>query len=245
VPDLAHRGVFIAFEGIDGAGKTTQVTLLKDALERAGEAPITSKEPTSGPWGLKIRQSATNGRLDPDEELSAFIKDRTEHVSGTILPNLRAGKVVILDRYFYSTIAYQGSRGADFRKVKADMEERFPIPDLVFLLDIEPAVSVKRISEYRNEVPNEFEQLENLARAREIFNVLDDPHIVRVDGTLPREAVHSAVLSKFVFGPLKSKRCAANEGCSPPLFCAQSGSGGCQWFMLSQALGLLKQPATR
>lgn len=244
MPRLAHTGILVAFEGIDGAGKTTQVGLLKDVLERAGEAPIASKEPTSGPWGLKIRQSATNGRLDPGEELKAFIKDRAEHVKGIIGPNLRAGKIVILDRYFYSTIAYQGSRGADFRKVKADMEARFPIPDVVFLLDIEPSVSLQRISEYRNEVPNEFEQFENLARARAIFNVLDDPNIVRIDGTLPREAVQLAVLAKFVFGPLKSKRCAANETCSPSLYCARAASGECQWLKLSQAIGLLEQPTT-
>jgi dTMP kinase len=109
----AKEGILLAVDGIDGAGKTTQVKLLADALRAAGENVLASKEPTDGQWGRRLRQSAQNGRLSLEDELHAFIEDRKEHVATTILPALAAGSVVLLDRYFYSTIAYQGARGAD------------------------------------------------------------------------------------------------------------------------------------
>ncbi|MBL9085553.1 MAG: dTMP kinase, partial [Planctomycetia bacterium] len=88
----------IVFEGIDGAGKTTQVGLLVDALRRAGEDVVSSKEPTRGPWGMKIRESAVKGRLPEAEELQAFIEDRREHVRDLVGPALERGAIVVLDR---------------------------------------------------------------------------------------------------------------------------------------------------
>src|SRR5260370_25230495 len=104
VPDLRNRSILIAIEGIDGAGKTTQVERLAQALRVVGQELVISKEPTNGRWGKKIRESAANGRLPLKEELKAFINDRTEHVRNVIQPALDTGKIVILDRYFYSTI---------------------------------------------------------------------------------------------------------------------------------------------
>lgn len=132
-PNQSHRGILVAIEGIDGAGKTTQVAMLRDALTSAGEVPVVSKEPTNGKWGRVIRESASAGRLPPDDELAAFVNDRTEHVASVVAPALHDGRVVILDRYFYSSIAYQGSRGASVEHVKALMEGKFPIPDAVFI----------------------------------------------------------------------------------------------------------------
>ena len=108
--ERTDRGLLIAFDGIDGASKTTQVALLADFLASKGET-IRSKEPTDGKWGQIIRNAAANGRLPLEEELRVLIEDRKEHVRDLILPALSKGKAVILDRYFYSTIAYQGSRG--------------------------------------------------------------------------------------------------------------------------------------
>lgn len=135
------NSILIAIEGIDGAGKTTQVRMLHKALERVGVPVIASKEPTSGQWGKIIKDSATSGRLSAEAELELFIKDRTEHVQNLIAPALRDGKVVLLDRYFYSTIAYQGSRGANVDAVKIMMESLFPVPDAVFILDIDEHLS--------------------------------------------------------------------------------------------------------
>ena len=190
-------GILIAVEGIDGAGKTTQVRLLAQALERLGERVVTSKEPTEGPWGRKIRESAATGRLSPEEELQAFVNDRIEHVRTVIQPALAAGKTVLLDRYFYSTIAYQGSRGGDIAELKARMEQIAPIPDVVFLLDLLPAEAVRLISESRNERPDEFEKIETLTRVRAAYNAIQEPRIVRIDGGRPVDEVHESVIAEL------------------------------------------------
>jgi dTMP kinase len=195
----------VVFEGIDGTGKSTQVRLLQQALEQAGETPVVSREPTDGPWGRRIRESATTGRMPVSEELAAFIRDRTGHVNELILPALRRGRIVILDRYYYSTIAYQGARGADPVRIQAEMEERFPKPDVVFLLDMDPVTAVQRIARHRREDPNEFERLEGLERVRSIFHSLQDDRIVRIDAGQPEGEVHRQIVAMLANGPLQSR----------------------------------------
>ena len=95
--------MFIVFEGIDGTGKSTQVQFLADMLRAKGNEVITSKEPTDGPHGTRLRNSADTGRLSPQEELDLFHLDRREHIETLIKPTLARGAVVILDRYYFST----------------------------------------------------------------------------------------------------------------------------------------------
>lgn len=190
----AERGVFAVFEGIDGAGKTVQIRRLAAALTAAGHDPVVSREPTAGPWGQKLRASALAGRLSAEEELDAFIHDRTEHVEHLIAPSLAAGRIVLLDRYFYSTVAYQGIRGLDTRAVRAEMERRFPIPDAVFLIDIDPVLALERIARSRGAAPDEFEKLESLRRTREVFLTLGEP-VVTIDGARDEASVHRDVVS--------------------------------------------------
>lgn len=211
VADLS-TSILIAIEGIDGAGKTTQVKLLKEALERTGESLVVSKEPTDGPWGRLIKESATSGRLSAEEELEAFLRDRTEHVATVVRPALEQGKIVILDRYFYSSIAYQGARGLNVEDVKSLMESRFPIPDAVFIIDVDPAIGIHRIAHSRRERPNQFEDLENLARARQIFNSISGDMIHHLDGSAAVGAVHARIMDVLKEGPLKKR--AATETAS-------------------------------
>lgn len=197
MPYRTDKGIFAVFEGIDGGGKTTQIQMLAEELRRRGEEPVLSREPTDGPWGRKLRESAAMGRMSLEDELDTFIRDRTEHVQNLILPALEAGKIVILDRYFYSTLAYQGARGADVQAVRELMESRFPLPDVVYLLDLTPDQAIRRISESRGEQPNEFERLDSLRRVREIFLSVDDPRIVRVDAFRDATDVHRDILAAF------------------------------------------------
>lgn len=216
----APSSVLIAIEGIDGAGKTTQVQMLRSAFEKMGVTPVVSKEPTNGPWGQVIRESATAGRLSLEDELNAFLNDRTEHVHNLIGPALARREVVILDRYFYSSIAYQGSRGASVGSVKTLMEQRFPIPDAVFVLDIDPVLSVHRIAYSRGDEPNHFEERGNLARAREIFQSLSGPTIHHLVAANSRDAIHEQILNILVNQTFKSKWCAKEYGCDDQFHCA-------------------------
>jgi dTMP kinase len=158
-------GLLIALEGIDGVGKTTQLSALRDALEAAGLDVVTSREPTLGPHGQRLRQSMREGRLGPDEELALFMADRREHVASLIAPSLAAGKVVLLDRYYFSTAAYQGARGWDPRGLIADNEAFAPRPDLVVVLDADLADSLGRI-EHEHDT---FEIADALLKSRKIF----------------------------------------------------------------------------
>lgn len=236
MPTSEPRAILIAIEGIDGAGKTTQVTMLQEALRDVGEAALVSKEPTDGPWGRKIRESSTTGRMPVDQELAAFMADRNEHVQEKIAPALNAGQIVILDRYFYSSIAYQGCRGADVDQIESEMTRLFPVPDAVFILDLNPELSLFRIHHLRKDTPNKFEEVEGLGRARNIFRQLRGDHIHLIDGSASPVAVHSKIIDLFADGPLKAKRCSKEYGCHDQWSCSFRIAGTCEWFRLQQAL---------
>lgn len=238
----ADAGILIAFEGIDGAGKTTQVELLARFLESAGEPVVRSKEPTDGVWGQKIRASAANGRMPLSDELQAFIEDRKEHLRDTILPALSAGKTVILDRFFYSTIAYQGSRGKKPDAIAALMREHAPEPDAVVLLDVAPKIGLSRISQHRGETPNAFETIKNLTAVREVFLSIakDSANIVQVDGTPAVGHVHISIVTTLLDGLLKPKYCAKPWGCDG-LLCGPRINGECRWANLMAQTGPLRQ----
>ena len=131
------QGLFIVLEGIDGTGKSSHAKSLASYFSSLGREVVLSREPTDGPWGKKLRDSASTGRLEPAEELEYFLRDRREHVEQLIRPALAEGKVVILDRYYFSTMAYQGARGFDPAEIRRRNEEFAPVPDWLFILDVE------------------------------------------------------------------------------------------------------------
>ena len=233
---LVDKSILVVFEGIDGAGKTTQARLLASALQAVGFDVVESKEPTDGVHGKIIRESATSGRLPIDRELQVFIDDRKEHVQSLIQPALDLGKVVILDRYYYSTIAYQGARGKDIDEIRDAVQEFAPVPDAVFLLDVDPTLGLSRISGSRAETPNQFEKADTLRAVRSVFNALTDENIVPVDGSLSIDAVHELILTGFIEGPLKRKRCAKEYGCDDPLHRTPGITGQCEWLKLAHQL---------
>lgn len=235
--EAATQGMIIAVEGIDGAGKTTQVQLLRDALIAAGESVVCSKEPTDGHWGQLIRKSATNGRMSLDDELQAFVEDRKEHVAKIIRPALERGQIVILDRYYFSTIAYQGARGADVARLTRDMRQIAPAPDAVILMDIEPAIAVHRIAGSRGETPNTFERVDSLSEARGIFLGLgqSDPTIHVIDAHESIQTVYRNIVQRLLATALKAKRCAKSYDCEV-FYCSFLENGTCKWANLYSRL---------
>jgi len=232
-------GILVAIEGIDGAGKTTQVELLGKALREAGEQVVISKEPTDGQWGQRIRASAQNGRMPLVDELEAFIEDRKEHVANIIGPALTTGQIVVLDRYFYSTIAYQGARGADVVELAKEMEALAPRPDVVILLDLAPRVALDRIAGSRGDTPNHFEKVGYLAKVRKIFQRLTESHteMRRFDGHRSIKDIHRDIVEELVEGPFKQYR-AKTYDCDC-WYCSYKEVNTCRWFMLQGRLRTL------
>ncbi len=178
-------GFFIAVEGIDGAGKTTLCNSLKRELQRRGYDVVLTREPTSGRYGLKLREKIKTGNLTPQEERDLFLKDRKEHVKKVIKPSLDSGRIVISDRYYYSTCAYQGARGFDPWKICKE-NSIFPKPDLVILLDIKPENALKR----KDIKEEHFERVDFLKRVREIYlQVVRKTNYVIIDANLSQDCI--------------------------------------------------------
>ncbi len=180
------------FEGIDGTGKSTHCRLLGDYLESLGLQVQRLFEPTIGYWGMKIRKLLVEGRGDisPEEELSWFINDRKEDVEQNIQPALAKNKIVILDRYYYSTAAYQGALGLNPEKIIRENEAFAPKPDRVFLFTTTPEHCLERIQSSR-EKHSAFEKLEYLKKVQTIFDSFSDPVIRRIDSIPPADEVHA------------------------------------------------------
>uniref|UniRef100_UPI004056B83A dTMP kinase n=1 Tax=Candidatus Electronema sp. TaxID=2698783 RepID=UPI004056B83A len=189
---ISRTGTLIAFEGIDGTGKSTQIKLLADWLRAQGEDVVATREPTDSVYGRRIRELYVNrGACTPEEELELFIEDRKLHVKDVIRPALKAGRTVLTDRYYYSTAAYQGANGLDVKQIL--QRNRFaPQPDLVILLTMPPELSAERISS-RGGQGNAFEQLGTLKRAAEIFASFSDPWICRTDAVQPVTSVRDQI----------------------------------------------------
>jgi dTMP kinase len=178
-----NGGRLIAFEGLDGCGKSTQLERLAARLRAVGCDVVTTSEPTGFPSGQRIRAMARSGKpLAAEQELRWFVEDRRVHVAEVIAPALRAGQIVLTDRYFLSTVAYQGARGLDYEQILADSEAEFPIPDLVVLLEIDPQKALDRVHARGSELEGVFEQREFLERAASVFDALDCTYLERVPG---------------------------------------------------------------
>jgi len=189
-----YPGYLIILEGIDGTGKSTQAKLLASSLRDQGHRVVLSREPTDGAFGRRLRESATTGRLSPEEELQLFHQDRREHVETLIEPALQGGEIVILDRYYFSTMAYQGVRGFDPQEIRRVNEEFAPQPDLLLLLDLSLDTALQRIG-VRDGKTNEFEQRESLQRCRDIFHSVQDDFVTVIDADQSIEDIQAAIFA--------------------------------------------------
>ena len=186
-------GVLIVFEGIDGTGKSTQLELLHNSLEKNGYLVTATREPTSGIHGQKIRTLYQNrSSVSLKEELELFLADRKEHVDTLIAPALAAGKIVLCDRYYLSTAAYQGAAGMDPESIIRS-NSFAPEPDLALIFEIDVAQSIRRIIEKRGDILNDFEQLESLKKVDTIFKNMKFDYITRIDASGTIEQIRKLV----------------------------------------------------
>lgn len=184
------RGTLLAFEGIDGAGKSTQLRRLAEILRACGRDVVATREPTEGPYGTRIREMAQSGRaVAPEQELDWFMADRREHVDSVIEPALSRGAVVMTDRYFLSTAAYQGARGLGAEAILRDAEARFPVPDLALLFELSVDVALGRVRARGGPAEPVFEEARFLERVRSEFAAIERPYVIRIEADAVEERV--------------------------------------------------------
>ncbi len=190
------RGFLIALEGVDGSGKSTQARLLAAAMEQRGLKVVLTGEPTSGSLGQQLRQyfQGAERYLTPKEELNLFMADRREHVEAVIKPALEAGKLVITDRYYYSSVAYQGALGLDPARILAQNEVLAPRPDLVFILTLPVSQALARLAAGRSGARQVSEGAPYLEQVAAIYAGLKGPQIYQVDASGPPEETHALIL---------------------------------------------------
>jgi len=190
---MTRRGVFIVFEGIDGSGKSTHIKALAKELKGRGYNVLQTSEPSKDRIGNFIRRYAERNdhRLTPETEALLFAADRFEHVMTVVEPALKRGRIVISDRYLYSSLAYQGAGGLDLDWIR-EMNRFAPKPDLGILLDLLPEFSLQRV-ERRKTV---FEVSDYLRKVRNIYlRLVEEGELVKVDADKPRKAVQKEIFS--------------------------------------------------
>lgn len=193
---LVDRGYLFAFEGIDGVGKSSCLKELGERLSALGYPVVLLREPTNGVHGKKIREILTQGRngISPEEELALFISDRKENVDQNISPALHDKKIVLIDRYYYSTAAYQGALGFDPKKICLDNEKFAPRPDRVFLFKAPIELCLERIGKNRSGGPDAFEKQDYLSKVQTVFDQFTGDHFRQIDSSIPLEQVVSKLV---------------------------------------------------
>ncbi len=194
VDDVTDRGYFIAFEGGDGAGKSTQVRHLVEALEAAGREVVVTRQPGGTALGAALRDLVLHGEaITPRAEALVFAADKAQHVEEVILPSLARGAVVVTDRYTDSSVAYQGagrSLGAQEVAELQDWAVGGLAPDLTVLVDIDPGEGRRRRGAEHDRMESEADAFHD--RVRGHFHALAEeaPHrYLVVDGSAAPEEI--------------------------------------------------------
>ncbi|MFB3906318.1 MAG: dTMP kinase [Acidobacteriota bacterium] len=201
-----ERGKFVTLEGIEGSGKSLQLTLLQSELTRRGVRFVTTREPGGTAFGLEVRKILLHRDGPPREpisELLLYLADRYQHLKEGIEPALAAGCHVFCDRYHDATLAYQGhARGLGFELIDRLAEVlALPVPDLTLVLDleVEPALQRARARNAGSEIWGRFEEedLDFHRRVREGYRLLSvrEPwRVLLVDASGPPEETLEHIL---------------------------------------------------
>jgi dTMP kinase len=181
------KGIFVCIEGLDGCGKTTQTKLLTRGLKKKGYDAVWTAEPSRGEIGRFIRKYFLHCEKRGSSVVEAllFAADRVEHLEKEVIPLLKEGKIVVSDRYVYSSLAYQGSTGLDLDWIKT-LNKYAIRPDLAIFIDVNPATVVKRLKTAKSVMEN----LETLQEVREVYmKFADKNELLKIDGNKTVDAV--------------------------------------------------------
>lgn len=188
---------FIAFEGLDGSGSSTQIKLLADYLNKKGLKVHTTKEPTNNLIGGLVRGQLTKQWKSSQTCLQLlFSADRAHHLEIEIDPALKKGNIVLTDRYMLSTFAFGSIDGVSIEWLE-EMNKYFRKPDLTILLKVPPAECIARINKSR-QGQELFEEAKKLEKVWNNYELLAKRHknIVIIDGTQSEEKVHKAIVKE-------------------------------------------------
>jgi len=171
--EFDRKGFLFVLEGIDGSGKTCACGELVTKLQTDGYDVIRLREPTiESEWGKKIRKKSPTGELSPEEELDLYSKDRMWHIANRINPALEDGKVILMDRYFFASGAYQStvldlhwSEILELNRTKLAAPE----PDIVFILDVPADIGLERATRRTGKANLQFEKLDRLVKVRQNY----------------------------------------------------------------------------
>ncbi len=190
---MKNKGVFICIEGLDASGKTTHAHRLVRNLRRKEFDAVYTTEPSRGEIGRFIRTYILQRkrRVPSVVETLLFAVDRVDHVEKEIKSALEEGKIVVSDRYVYSSLAYQGAAGLDLRWIEEINRLALP-PDLAIYIDVSPEVVVKRIRRKKSVM----ERLETQRRVREVYmKFVKNGKLVPVDGNRRKDEVAKDILT--------------------------------------------------
>jgi len=190
---VKKRGVFICIEGLDASGKTTHAHQIVRNLRTKGFNAVYTTEPSRGEIGKFIRSYVLQRkkRVPSVVEALLFAVDRVDHVEKEIKPALKRGKIVVSDRYVYSSLAYQGAAGLDIKWVE-EINRLALSPDLAIYIDVPPEVAVKRIKRKKSVM----ERLETQRRVREVYmKYVENGQLVPVDGNRRKDEVARDILT--------------------------------------------------
>lgn len=196
------QGLFIVFEGGDGAGKSTQVALLRDALCREGRQVTVTRQPGGTPLGQQIRDLVLHGEhVTPRAEALLFAADKAHHVETLIRPALQRGDVVISDRYTDSSVAYQGAGRALGAQEVHDLNMwavEDLVPDLTVVVDISAAEGRRRRGDVHDRLESEEDTFHEAIRQHFLAMARGNPQrYLIVDGTQPPEQIHAEVMGRL------------------------------------------------
>jgi len=189
---MKGKGLFICVEGLDGCGKTTQTKLLVRKLRKMDWNAVYTAEPSRGKIGKFIQKYCLQGekRTFPIVEALLFAADRFEHVEREVIPALNEGKIVVSDRYVYSSLAYQGATGLDLKWIEM-INEHAIRPDLAIFVDVEPEAVIKRLKPKKSVMEN----LGTQRKVREVYvKFVEKGKLVRIDGNKSKKEVADDVL---------------------------------------------------